>query len=166
LIERAFAALRSARLRYLRCFPLKSRGEKGAPAPLFAASARVISSTTRVKPACASNAGKLPHAKVTVATLPHNREATLWGTRSGFRSEYGGLLAFPCRRGAQGNSFPAARAGWARRNVPIPLLQNGFSASEGSGFGPHLIFSLSFPVRQGKHRPPLAASRTAAEHAR
>jgi hypothetical protein len=45
LIARGFAALGSARLRFLPCFPLKNRGETGATAPLFAASA--VSSAAR-----------------------------------------------------------------------------------------------------------------------
>jgi hypothetical protein len=96
----------------------------------------------RTKLACAASAGQ-------AMTLPTPRVHPT-------QPKCGGLLAIPCRGRAQGKSFPAGRAGWAREDTPSSLTQNDFSANGRAGLGPEFIYSLRFPVRQGKSRPPLA----------
>jgi hypothetical protein len=58
LIAKVFAALRPARLRFFPCFSGENKGDTSALAPLFAVSARITSSTRRMKLACVSSAGK------------------------------------------------------------------------------------------------------------
>jgi hypothetical protein len=118
LILKFLSALGAARLQFFPCF-----SEKGALAPLFAASVRVISSTTRAKLARASNAEEamtLPCAKSEGDTNP----APVFGGSAA------GCRRFPAGRRGRETSYPATRAGWARPRAPISLRYNDFSANE------------------------------------
>jgi hypothetical protein len=55
-----FAALESARLRFLPCFSGENRGETGALVPLFAASLGIIAGTRQTKLACVEHRVSLP----------------------------------------------------------------------------------------------------------
>jgi hypothetical protein len=156
LIARVFAALRSGRLRFLPCFPLKNRRKTGTPAPLFAASARVISSTMPVKPARASSAGKLPHAKLTVTTLPRNRDNAI-GKPFRFRGQCGGLLAVPCRgRGREKVTLPG-EPGRPDRMSLIHCSRRTSVQMDRLDWGPHLILPCVYPC--GRETPAPAPPR-------
>jgi hypothetical protein len=62
----------------------------------------------------------------------------------------GGAQRIPAERVGREATFPAGRAGSVSRGVPNALQQNDFSANQVGSLGPNAIFTLSFPVRQGK----------------
>jgi hypothetical protein len=142
LIARVFAALGLARLRFRPCFRLKSRGETGALAPLFAASvpcaddARLCVEREEGDDAAARQGWRRQHT-----TQPGDNAS---GNPLRFRRQCGGCLRFPAGS-RQGNSYPARRVRCAHRDAPISLRQHDFSANRQAEFGLASYFSLPEP---------------------
>jgi hypothetical protein len=123
LIARMFAALRSARMRFLPCFSGENRGETGALVPLFDASVRVISSTRQTKLACVERGVSLPfrsqgknfpcRRSLVTAPLGHQpsgRYGRIGNEPGSARCRFANL---PCRQGKLGKAggIAAVRGG-------------------------------------------------------
>jgi hypothetical protein len=118
-ITRMFAALRSARFRFLPCFPLKNRGETDATdvlVPLFAASVGVIGRTRQTKLGCVEGGVSLPfrcqgknfpcRRSLVTAPLDHqpsDRYGRIANKPGSARCPFANL---PCRQGKLGKAGP------------------------------------------------------------
>src|SRR5260370_21289503 len=61
-------------------------------------------------------------------------------------------LPFPCQRVGREEIYPAGRYGSTSQGTSNPLSKTVFRQMSRAASGPNLIFSLHFPVRQGKLR--------------
>jgi hypothetical protein len=122
LTAKVIAVLRAARLRFLPCFSGENTGEAGVPAPLFAASVGVISSTRRTKRGVSLPlrlSGKnFPCGRSLITAPPGHQPSDRFGRiakeRGPARCPFANL---PCRQGKLGK---AVRVPMSRKAMTLP----------------------------------------------